>query len=397
MLNRIDKTPLYTTIVPADGNVNGSFTANETQNYYVYITANNTTENELTFVLDRFYAYIVAPNTTDYVALFKPDVLAFNDYYPFGSLVPNRHGSSSSYRYGFNGKENDNEIMGEGNFQDYGMRMYNPRIGRFFNVDPLTKKYPMLTPYQFASNTPIWATDLDGLEAFIATETIGTGHAFLVVKTSEELIVYTYGRYGTVDWNQTSGEGVLIRKTGQDAVDFINFETTRMGAKFFEVGDVTAAKIKSVVDEEYFTGHFSESGNLEGLVIDEYSLTGTNCSMHSCGWIIDGGSKIFEESTLGFKSNEEFVIPSSLQDYLTSESKDKNKAITPADDKMKQIIKDTKPEKKLEKGGRAAEASGLIGRAIGSSANSSSSDSSSDSGSSSGSSNSSGSSSKKKK
>jgi hypothetical protein len=33
-------------------------------------------------------------------------------------------------------------------------------------VDPLTKSYPELTPYQFASNTPIQAIDLDGLEAF---------------------------------------------------------------------------------------------------------------------------------------------------------------------------------------------------------------------------------------
>jgi len=31
-------------------------------------------------------------------------------------------------------------------------------------VDPLTKSYPELTPYQFASNTPIQAVDLDGLE-----------------------------------------------------------------------------------------------------------------------------------------------------------------------------------------------------------------------------------------
>lgn len=41
----------------------------------------------------------------------------------------------------------------------------DPRIARFLSVDPLTKEYPMLTPYQFASNTPIWAIDLDGLEA----------------------------------------------------------------------------------------------------------------------------------------------------------------------------------------------------------------------------------------
>ncbi len=84
-------------------------------------------------------------------------------------LVPERHASfySEEHRYGFNGKENDDEVIGKANFEDYGMRMYNTRIGRFFNVDPLTKKYPELTPYQFSSDTPIQAIDLDGLEAYI--------------------------------------------------------------------------------------------------------------------------------------------------------------------------------------------------------------------------------------
>jgi hypothetical protein len=39
--------------------------------------------------------------------------------------------SSGSYRYGFNGKENDNEVKGAGNQQDYGMRIYDPRWGSF--------------------------------------------------------------------------------------------------------------------------------------------------------------------------------------------------------------------------------------------------------------------------
>ena len=72
---------------------------------------------------------------------------------------------ATGYAYGFNGKENDNEVKGNGNQQDYGMRVYDPRIGKFLSVDPITNEYPMLTPYQFASNTPIRAIDLDGLEA----------------------------------------------------------------------------------------------------------------------------------------------------------------------------------------------------------------------------------------
>lgn len=90
--------------------------------------------------------------------------------YSFGSLIPGRSFSSSDYRYGFNGKESDNEVKGNGNQYDYGFRIYDPRIGRFLSVDPLTKDYPWYTPYQFAGNKPIWASDLDGLEEFFRTD-----------------------------------------------------------------------------------------------------------------------------------------------------------------------------------------------------------------------------------
>jgi RHS repeat-associated protein len=81
-----------------------------------------------------------------------------------GGGVGGSESGSSIYRYGFNGKENDNEVKGEGNQQDYGMRIYDPRLGKFLSVDPLTMEYPWYSPYQFAGNKPIWAIDLDGTE-----------------------------------------------------------------------------------------------------------------------------------------------------------------------------------------------------------------------------------------
>jgi hypothetical protein len=36
---------------------------------------------------------------------------------------------TNPYRYGFNGKEKDNEVSGNGNSQDYGLRIYDPRLG----------------------------------------------------------------------------------------------------------------------------------------------------------------------------------------------------------------------------------------------------------------------------
>ena len=83
--------------------------------------------------------------------------------------MPGRKFSAGSvYRYGFNGKENDNEVRGVANQQDYGMRIYDPRLGRFLSVDPLYKDFPELTTYQFASNSPIESIDLDGLESLSA-------------------------------------------------------------------------------------------------------------------------------------------------------------------------------------------------------------------------------------
>jgi RHS repeat-associated protein len=86
-------------------------------------------------------------------------------YYPFGWEIPTLSYTAKKYRFGFNGKEDDREWHA----QDYGFRLYTPRESRFISVDPITAQYPELTPYQFASNTPIQAVDLDGLEGSPST------------------------------------------------------------------------------------------------------------------------------------------------------------------------------------------------------------------------------------
>jgi len=80
-------------------------------------------------------------------------------------LMPNRHGSSNQdYRYGFQGQERDNEVKGNGNSINYKYRMHDPRIGRFFAIDPLAPAYPHNSPYAFSENVVINAVELEGLE-----------------------------------------------------------------------------------------------------------------------------------------------------------------------------------------------------------------------------------------
>ena len=94
----------------------------------------------------------------------------FLDYYSFGMTMPGRvYVSANRFRYGFNGKEKDDEWKSDGNEYDYGMRVYDPRLCKFMSVDPLTKKYPELTPYQFASDRPIQFIDIDGKEGEVPT------------------------------------------------------------------------------------------------------------------------------------------------------------------------------------------------------------------------------------
>ena len=77
-------------------------------------------------------------------------------------IIDARHRSKTDYRYGFNGMEKDDELKGEGNSYDFGARMFDPRIGRWFATDALESKYPNLSSYNFAGNNPIINIDFDG-------------------------------------------------------------------------------------------------------------------------------------------------------------------------------------------------------------------------------------------
>jgi RHS repeat-associated protein len=89
------------------------------------------------------------------------------DYYPFGAEMEGREPvATHPYRYGFNGKEDDNEVKGDGNQVDFGERIYDSRLGRFLSIDPLARKLPWNSPYDFAENRPIDGIDNNG-EGFL--------------------------------------------------------------------------------------------------------------------------------------------------------------------------------------------------------------------------------------
>jgi RHS repeat-associated protein len=121
--------------------------------------------NVLSTVTDRKLPISDTIPTPDTVLYFNADIATATDYYPFGMQMVNRTYSLEDYRFGFNGKEEDTSGMGGGqSTHDYGFRIYNPHIGKFLSVDPLTQSFPWNSTYCYAENDVIRSIDLDGTE-----------------------------------------------------------------------------------------------------------------------------------------------------------------------------------------------------------------------------------------
>ncbi|MCF6299409.1 MAG: hypothetical protein L3J01_05980, partial [Thiomicrorhabdus sp.] len=118
-------------------------------------------------VSDRRGFTTIAGTTGNYTITNDPELMSWTDYYPFGMRMEGRYGSTEKYKFGFQGQEMDDEIKGEGNSVNYKYRMHDPRIGRFFAVDPLAAQYPHNSPYAFSENRVIDGLELEGLEVFL--------------------------------------------------------------------------------------------------------------------------------------------------------------------------------------------------------------------------------------
>lgn len=90
--------------------------------------------------------------------------LASINAYPFGMLMSGRNFGSDEYRFGYNGMEMDGEVKGEGASLDFGARIYDSRLGSWLSIDPITSKYPFVSPFAFVNNNPILYIDQDGKE-----------------------------------------------------------------------------------------------------------------------------------------------------------------------------------------------------------------------------------------
>jgi len=132
-------------------------------------------------------------------------VMQHLQYLPYGELFVSQRNSEFDSRYKFTAKELDNETS----YTYFGARYYDSELSVWLSVDPMSDKYPMLSPYAYCANNPIILIDPDGRDTIdivknddgkwsISNIQIVKGDDVFRVKTGDETQTYTFseGEYG---------------------------------------------------------------------------------------------------------------------------------------------------------------------------------------------------------
>lgn len=97
------------------------------------------------------------------IVFFLADVSSMQDYYPFGMIQIDRQMQRGLYLYGFNGMRKDNELAGIDNMYMTRFRILDPRLGRWWSLDPVV--HHDASPYVSFDNSPIFYADPSGSDS----------------------------------------------------------------------------------------------------------------------------------------------------------------------------------------------------------------------------------------
>jgi len=203
------------TNVNLDGTISFGFTAINTTTQ-ISFTANAVAAPPVgnnIFYLDNIYV-----GNTAMVQNYRPEVLGYSDYYAFGAPMEGRTyvSAAGKYRYGFNGKEKVDELYGNtGDSYDFGARIYDARLAKFLTQDPDANKYPFMSVYCYAANSPIFYKDIDG-KGPGPTLYHGTTLVSAEQISQSGFNAVAYGRYSSYNWFSATAPDVSTGRSNSE-------------------------------------------------------------------------------------------------------------------------------------------------------------------------------------
>ncbi|UII21158.1 RHS repeat-associated core domain-containing protein [Fulvivirga ligni] len=104
-------------------------------------------------------------------------IIQTDNYYPFGLAFNSyQRVTAKKNKFLYNGKERVSDLGL--NWDDYGARMYQSELGRFFVQDRFSEKYAPISPYNYVGNNPILFKDHNGDSLILAFDNISAVLSF---------------------------------------------------------------------------------------------------------------------------------------------------------------------------------------------------------------------------
>ena len=150
----------------------------------LYNKSDNTTEDEIYFYHGDHLG------SANWITDINGDPVQYIHYAPYGELIDNQAPYLYDERYKFTGKERDQET----GYDFFGARYLSSILSHWLSVDPLSDKYPNISPYAYCSWNPVNRIDPDGEEWIIgglASEMQIRKNRSLSPKAKEEMITRT--------------------------------------------------------------------------------------------------------------------------------------------------------------------------------------------------------------
>ncbi len=185
---------------------------------------------------------------------------------------------------------------------DYGARLYDAALGRFFVQDRFAEKYESMTPYQYVANNPILNIDINGDSIIVLNAPKGAhraGHMAMLIQNKS-------GTWSLWSKNGTQDNGGLSGENNSDEGDQAGVGEFDSPEAFME------SSANTVIDEETGEREYSEGyliattpdedrdaeGGARSVLDENYNVLESSCSTMVQSALQEAGKQDGSPSTL---------------------------------------------------------------------------------------------------
>lgn len=202
-------------------------------------------------------------------------------YYPYGLTmagIGSKTFGGIENRYKYNGKElQNNEFTDASGLElyDFGARLQDPQLGRWWQEDPLSEKRYWVTPYNYVQNNPIVRIDPNGLTDYTVNKRTGEVKQIGEKNNNPDRILKSKGKDAQVKYDKRTGQAKVAADGIEQGIlkDGMNL---KMKNNLIEVGGKGQATQKGV---EAFAVKLSEYLGVE-VGGSYYSKDGSSNTTH---------------------------------------------------------------------------------------------------------------------